>query len=433
MSKTRFYSHARRAGLVLVLSALAFSPADTAAQYVQSERGSVSQTMEGTTISIDYGRPRIKGRGEPYGDIAWIGDHRWTPGADNAATLSANKPFRLNGHEVPAGGWSMWIDLEPEGFTLVLDPDSVGYHTAPPEDREGQIHIPLETREGPFVETMMFSVPTTRMSGFELVLSWGTTEIPMTIEVERTFAKPIDEEEARSIAGSYAFRPSEYTGPPMPFVVTWVDGAVRARTVVFGRENQGAFPGPLQYEIDSLELVPRGAGIFWEGYVQDGRVFDLEVDVAYEVIRADDGSVERIEARWADDSLLGTIEPYDWGDAPWDELVASLVDVPESIGRELEGSYGNRPEGLTRFDVRWSEGMVLVDLSWEDGRTRVDRLIPRTTDTFWRWDWTDGDFGRGGWEDFVLQVVRDDAGAVVGLDAGPVGGEPFARLRRPGG
>src|SRR5512138_77827 len=59
--------------------------AQLGAQVRASERGSVSQTVDGTVIEVDYGRPRLKGR-IPFGGIVHWGEV-WTPGANSATTL----------------------------------------------------------------------------------------------------------------------------------------------------------------------------------------------------------------------------------------------------------------------------------------------------------------------------------------------------------
>ena len=121
-------------------------------------------------------RPRMTGRGEQISDVVHVGDHRWTPGADWATTLASKRDFHLDGHRVPAVTWTLFIDLEPEAWTLLLDPADSIYPTEPPPNRAGQIRFDADRREGPVIETLLFWIPGTRMSGFDLLLSWGRTE-----------------------------------------------------------------------------------------------------------------------------------------------------------------------------------------------------------------------------------------------------------------
>ncbi len=77
------------------------------AQVRTSERATVSQTIDGTVIEIDYARPRLRGRTSFGGVVHW--GEMWTPGANWATTLRVSRDVRLDGHLVPAGEYSVWF------------------------------------------------------------------------------------------------------------------------------------------------------------------------------------------------------------------------------------------------------------------------------------------------------------------------------------
>lgn len=285
---------------VLAAVLLVTSAAGAHAQVRASERATLSQTIDGTTITIDYARPRIRGRGQAFGDVAKIGDHRWTPGANWASTITSNRPFRLNGHDVPEGTWSMWIDLEPDAWTMILDPADSLFHTNPPKDSDAQIRFDVERREGgPFFESMIFYVPETRLDGFDMRLAWGTTEIPFDVEVESTFQKVVAEEDARPLLGSYAMEivsPGRSArGSSPPFDLTWEDGHLLAHSV---------WPGS-NWPMDGW-LLPLGEGFYRMGWVQDGELWEIIADYTYEVVR-EDGRIAGFDVRGTDDALWARI------------------------------------------------------------------------------------------------------------------------------
>ena len=79
-----------------------------------SERGWVGQTIDGTKISIDYARPRARGREPIFGKVVhWA--EVWTPGANYATTLEVNNPVRLDGHPVAKGKYSVWLVVREQG------------------------------------------------------------------------------------------------------------------------------------------------------------------------------------------------------------------------------------------------------------------------------------------------------------------------------
>jgi hypothetical protein len=88
-----------------------------------AERGSVKATINGAHISIDYGRPALRGRDmlkqiQP-GQV-------WRIGADAPTTLESDKELNFGGTIVPKGKHILLTRLlEPGKWTLVFSSKSV--------------------------------------------------------------------------------------------------------------------------------------------------------------------------------------------------------------------------------------------------------------------------------------------------------------------
>jgi len=105
----------------------------------------VSQTVDGTKLTVTYSRPRARTRDSLFGKVVkW--NEVWTPGANMATSLEVNKSVKLDGHPVPKGKYSVWMVVRPTGnWTFVLDPRSDLYHEAHParpRNRSGSRSIP---------------------------------------------------------------------------------------------------------------------------------------------------------------------------------------------------------------------------------------------------------------------------------------------------
>lgn len=112
------------------------------AQIRASERAIMSQVIDGTRIEIDYARLRLRGRDPIFGKVVHCGEV-WTPGANWATTLNGSKAIRLDGHDVPAGKYSVWLVVREAGpWTMVLDPDHFRFHMDPPDSATTQIRFP---------------------------------------------------------------------------------------------------------------------------------------------------------------------------------------------------------------------------------------------------------------------------------------------------
>jgi hypothetical protein len=105
------------------------SPAGTAAaqvlgKYVPGSEGPVYQG--GKWIEITFGRPLKRGRevfggkDENYGKIANPDSPVWRAGANNSTQLITEVPLVINGKTVAPGTYTMFIDLKPNNWTLIV-------------------------------------------------------------------------------------------------------------------------------------------------------------------------------------------------------------------------------------------------------------------------------------------------------------------------
>src|SRR5436190_1284301 len=111
------------------------SPTGTAATQVQGKwtkpagRGAPTLGGEeyqgGKWIEITYGRPLKRGRdlfgsGADYGKAALVGAPIWRAGANVSTRLKTEVPLVMGGKTVAPGEYSLFIDLKPNNWTLVV-------------------------------------------------------------------------------------------------------------------------------------------------------------------------------------------------------------------------------------------------------------------------------------------------------------------------
>ena len=72
-----------------------------------SPRESVTGKINAATITIDYGSPSVKGR-KIWGGLVPF-DKIWRAGANEATTFKTDKDIIVNGGELPAGKYSLFI------------------------------------------------------------------------------------------------------------------------------------------------------------------------------------------------------------------------------------------------------------------------------------------------------------------------------------
>jgi hypothetical protein len=114
--------------MVLAQAGKPASPAGTAAteiggKYVKGGEGSVYEG--GKWIEISYGRPIKRGRdlwgsGATYGKTLNADAPVWRAGANVTTRLKSDVPLMIAGKQVPAGEYSVFIDLKPNHWTLIV-------------------------------------------------------------------------------------------------------------------------------------------------------------------------------------------------------------------------------------------------------------------------------------------------------------------------
>jgi hypothetical protein len=79
----------------------------------------------GEWIEVSYGRPIKRGRelwgsGETYGLRLNAGGPVWRAGADISTYLMTQAPLVINGKRIEPGGYTVFIDLKPNSWTLIV-------------------------------------------------------------------------------------------------------------------------------------------------------------------------------------------------------------------------------------------------------------------------------------------------------------------------
>ena len=117
------------AGLVAQGGGRPASPAGSSAtqiggKYVAGNEGQVYQG--GKWIEINYGRPIKRGRtlfggaGADYGKTVNPDAPVWRAGANNTTQLKTEVPLVINGKTIAPGTYTMFIDLKPNNWTLIV-------------------------------------------------------------------------------------------------------------------------------------------------------------------------------------------------------------------------------------------------------------------------------------------------------------------------
>jgi hypothetical protein len=261
----------------LCLATSLFAP-DAGAQIRPSERGLVSQTVDGTVITVDYARPQARGRDSLFGKVV-TKDQVWTPGANGATTFRVSRDVTVNGKPLAAGHYSMWLVSDPASdWMLYFHKDTAFWHTAHPKPSTMLLAVPvIHTGTGERVEVLTFDFPLVSPMHTELRLRWGTTTVPLEIGITPSAPKiALTAEQLAPYIGTYNVTIHNLNGGTSSGVKLAI---VNAKGVLRGIMDQPGEPVELEY------LPTATAHRFRPAFLKDGKVVDAEVSpIEFEVV-----------------------------------------------------------------------------------------------------------------------------------------------------
>ena len=139
-----------------------------------------SWTIDGTNISIDYGRPALKGRTVGK-DVAPTGQI-WRTGADEATTLTTSRALKFGNLSLPAGTYTLYT-IPTGGTWHLIVSKKTGQWGVPYPKGEDLGRAPMTLGKAPkAAEQLTLSIDDTQTGG-TLHIDWGTTRasIPFTV------------------------------------------------------------------------------------------------------------------------------------------------------------------------------------------------------------------------------------------------------------
>ncbi len=169
---------------LIALVALAALPIRGGAQgFPASQRGRVEQTVAFTDIAVMYGRPVARGR-VLFGDSGIVKWRTvWNPGADSATYVRFSRDVLVEGREVQAGEYSVWLIPQSAGpWTFVLNRAAHVFHTPYPGETSDALRLEVTPERGAHMETLAFYFPVVLRDEAVMRVHWGDTMVPVRIK-----------------------------------------------------------------------------------------------------------------------------------------------------------------------------------------------------------------------------------------------------------
>ena len=156
------------------------APASAQAPARRSPHETTTESVDGATLSISYGRPLMRGR-KIVGDLVPFG-YVWRTGADEATELTTNRDLLFGTYRLKAGKYSLFTKPEKVTWTLIINAQTgmAGLERDAAKDLT-TVKVTPGTLAAP-VEQLTLAIVDTPAGG-AIRLTWEKTEvvIPFTV------------------------------------------------------------------------------------------------------------------------------------------------------------------------------------------------------------------------------------------------------------
>ncbi len=163
------------------LSAFIFAQA----QYTlpaQSPRQKIEQQFSLTKITVDYGRPALKGR-SVFGELVPFGAV-WRAGANSSTKITFSESVRLGNELVPAGTYGLYIEPSKSTWRVILNKDSQSWGTQYNSALDfASVSVPVIALKEK-VEWFTIAIEPVDQSSAMLVFSWDQTSAKVPVSVQ---------------------------------------------------------------------------------------------------------------------------------------------------------------------------------------------------------------------------------------------------------
>ena len=177
----------------LALLALPLLPAAQIKKAPLSPRARLEQQVGLATVTLDYGRPGVKGREifgalEPWGKV-------WRTGANASTRIGFDRAVQVGGQDVPAGTYGLYTIPGKERWTLILNRDATLWGAGGYDPAKDQLRLELTPERLPQPrETLTLDFEGFHANGADFVFAWEHVRlrVPVFVDTDEEVLAEID-------------------------------------------------------------------------------------------------------------------------------------------------------------------------------------------------------------------------------------------------
>ena len=179
----------------LIIASLLLGSISLSAQYalpVASPRQTLEQQFSLSKITVDYGRPAVKGRKifgglVPYNQV-------WRAGANSSTKLEIRQPLQVGTVTVPAGKYGLYIEPAENSWKIILNSDAQSWGTQYDASKNLYTATIPTAKAAERQEYFLITLEPVDDNRLDMTFTWDTTKavLPITVPNPTAVAKMVD-------------------------------------------------------------------------------------------------------------------------------------------------------------------------------------------------------------------------------------------------
>jgi len=140
-----------------------------------SKNGKTEGTIDGVTVTLEFGRPNVKGRQiwgglVPYGQV-------WRTGADEATTITFSADVMVEGEMLAAGTYALFTEPGEDEWTVIFNKTAKQWGSFRHDAGQDALRVSATPKAVEHVESMNFEIVDSWV-----VLRWEKLAVPFAVK-----------------------------------------------------------------------------------------------------------------------------------------------------------------------------------------------------------------------------------------------------------
>lgn len=144
-----------------------------------SPRAQVAQVIGIATVTIDYGRPAVKGRQVWGGLVPW--GEVWRAGANENTTITLSHDATIEGRPLAKGVYGLHMLPRESGVTVIFSKNSTSWGSFTYNEAEDALRVDVEATQATMTEWLAYEFDELTSTSARCQLRWDTLAIPFRV------------------------------------------------------------------------------------------------------------------------------------------------------------------------------------------------------------------------------------------------------------